>query len=128
MQIFFLLYGCYMRVLNEKYIQAQQKNNNNRTNSMTHIYILSVIAPSHRAYRRKKNAEARITRERKWSFFFCIFFWTIQADSVFFSIRLFLSLCLLRCMLLLELSAFLFFIIIHPSIYISICRQSREKK
>ncbi len=38
-----------MRVLNEKYIQAQQKNNNNRTNSMTHIYILSVIAPSHRA-------------------------------------------------------------------------------
>ena len=38
MQIF-LLHGCYVRVLNEKYIQAQQKNNNNRTNPVTHIHI-----------------------------------------------------------------------------------------
>jgi hypothetical protein len=61
-----------VRVLNEKYIPAQQKNNNNRTNPMTHIYIfylssLQLIEFEERD-REEKEAEARITRERKWFF------------------------------------------------------------
>jgi len=44
------LLGLCVRVLNEKYIPAQQQQNNkNRTNSMAHIYILSAITPSHQA-------------------------------------------------------------------------------
>ncbi len=116
-----------MRVLNEKYIRAQQKNNNNRTNPMTHIYILSVIASSHRAEKEKKRRGENNKGERMGFFFFCSFFLN-DTRRHFFSVCLFLSLCrlLLRYALLLELSAFLFFLTIHPSTYLSVGKVERK--
>ena len=55
-----------MRVLNEKYIQAQQKNNENRTNSVTHI---SVVSLSHRTEKEKRSRGVYNEEETNLSWF-----------------------------------------------------------
>ncbi len=132
-KFFFLLHGCYVRVLNEKYIQAQENNNSNRTNSMTHIYIfylssLHLIELEKGEREKERKAEARITRERKWAFFFFyIFFWTIPIDFFFLRICLFLSSPLLLPLCAITWVVCFLILCNHPSIYISIFRQSRER-
>ena len=140
MQIFVLLSGCNVRVLNEKYIQAQHthahnEENNNRANPMTYTYIfclssLHLIEFGER--KRENNAEARITRKRKWFSSLVFLLLNDTSKHSFFPLRIYISLSLRHRLLflyvpLLELSASLI-LGNHPSIYISICRQSREQK
>jgi hypothetical protein len=89
----------------------------------TYILYLSSLHLIELREEEEKKAEAKITRERKWSFFFYIFFLNDTSRCFF---PLFLSLPPPLC----AITWVVCFLILcnHPSIYISICRQNREKK
>jgi hypothetical protein len=119
MEIFFFLCMC---VLNEKYILTQQKNNDNRTNSVAHLYIfyLSTLQLIRlRCMERRKSRGANNEEETNLS---CFFFLLLNDDRHRY---FFLFSSSLPPALLSVSTRVVFFLSIYP-ICLSIFRQSIE--